>query len=226
MKELHRLDKPIAEGAEYQVHPMWDFPQRLLKKRLPDARETPRRSLARYHLCKIAHLLFPDQIPNVYGAGTKPEARLHVERVRVDERHRLRNRAWVNREAVSDAERAKSQIKIDEGDRVMEQSEDYKRFLKSTEECGLFPDTASVNYTKRPDAVMYLDSFTPWLGKGNMSLGYKQEGLPKRSYDPVLLKEAIARRIHDPSLQEKALRHFHRLEQLYLEDLQAAQVHP
>lgn len=226
MKELYRLGKPIAEGAEYQVHPMWDFPQRLLKKRLPDAQETPRRSLARFHLSKIAHLLFPDQIPNVYGAGTQPEARLQVERVRVDERHRLRNRAWANRASISDAEQARAQAKIDDGDQVMEQSEDYKRFLKSTQECGLFPDVASVNYTRRPDTVMYLDSFTPWLGEGNMGVGREQMGFPKRSYDPLLLKEAITRRIHDPSLQEKALRHFHRLEQLYLEDLHAAQAHP
>lgn len=222
MPELYRKGTPLSEGAENRVYREYFNPKRIIKERSPEARETPRRTIARYHLGKIAHLLFPEQIPDVYGAGTKPRTQVHVAYTPLDKYHKAANALKMNG-AANGVERKKLDDLADEGDRAMEQDPLFGHFLRKMKEVGLEADDSPVNYTKFQGVISYVDSFTPWRGEGNWSMGFAETGCPERGYDAARLQQAV-QRIHDPVVQEKALFHFYRLESLFLKECQEFEV--
>lgn len=218
MPELYRKGASFAEGAENRVYREYFNPNRVIKERSPEARETPRRTIARYHLGKVAHLLFPEQIPDVYGAGTKPRTQVHVAYTPLDKYHKAANKMIIG-EAADTVEFKKLDNLAREGERAMEEDPLFGNFLKEMKEAGLEADDSPINYTKFRGVISYVDSFTPWRGEGNWSMGFANTGAPERGYDAARLQQAI-QRIHDPVVQEKALFHFYRLESLFLKECQ------
>src|SRR3989344_9681701 len=81
IEKFHLADEPLGRGVERTVYPSIKHPDRVVGIYHEGSEETSRSMKATYYLTKIAHLLFPANIPDVQFAASDPNA---VGRTRVE----------------------------------------------------------------------------------------------------------------------------------------------
>ncbi len=150
--------KPLGEGDEKKVFINPEDEGRVIAVTKKEAgKDTPRQLKGRYYLTKIAHMLLPQHVPDIYQAGESQSGvqTVDAERIAHTQGHALLQEA---RQLGEGEESAHQQI-IKEMDGAMTKVD------MELERIGLsFNIDANVgNYTKdEAGNVYYLETFKPW----------------------------------------------------------------
>ena len=174
-------------------------------------KDTPRQLKGRYYLTKIAHLLLPHNIPDVYQASESSERTqtVDVERIAHTPGHKLFQE--VHRSGGDPREA---------GERIAkEMSAEMSNLTDKLADIGLGfnVDESFGNYTKDEEGnVYYLETFKPW--KTDPTNPKKLEIL----FNEEELRESIEG-ISDEDVKTKSLKHLERLLALLEEEKQELQ---
>ncbi|MBI4086322.1 MAG: hypothetical protein HY433_03750 [Candidatus Liptonbacteria bacterium] len=160
---------------------------------------------ASFYFHKIVNLLFPENFPDVSGAGVNV---LRSEKVPLDERHRSIKNVYEmrfqngNPSAVELEASARASGEIQRDPR-------YSAIIEEMKKLGIKVDHVEVNYSVDADGNMkYLDDVDPWdhVGIQEIQLSFNEGGL----------KEAINKL--DDEKREKALAYFEHMEKIREEE--------
>lgn len=217
-----KLGEPIAYGTEKTVYLDPIDPENKITAKIEPRREkneewTENQVKARYYYSKIAHLLFPNNIPDFHFSSlSDSEHVIRSEKMAMDRIHTkiqdIYNQSTTS--YVSDEQWEKH----DELAENRRGQEPVKRLVNKMKGAGLHVDFDGRNFAyNKKGAVQYLDNDPPWRiyqpERGKKQLGFY--------FDPELLKTAIS---HLPKKQEEqALKYFERLMILLQQDQLAIQ---
>lgn len=145
-----------------------------------------------FYLSKIAHLLFPDNIPNIDIAGNRTKSYLHMTREDHDPAHSqlnallLKERDYITR--ISDEPKLTSaEQAMALGEMFEKEFDPYVRaFCDKAIESGLIIDQLGKNFSHRSgEPVKYLDVQLAWIYGWNKEI--------KLNFDEALLVKSIKR---------------------------------
>ncbi len=169
-------------------------------------RDSPRKLKGVYYLTKIAHLLLPKSVPDVYQAGETVDFQQTVDRERVA--HTKGQEAFQKQRAAGRATYgAETKMFNEMGGKIPLVEAELTRI-------GLDPGfrPKESNYSKSADgAVKYLPEFRPW------EYTYEQQGQIKLSFNETALRAAIAE-IADPETQKSCETYLDRIHTLFEEE--------
>jgi len=150
--------KSIGEGDEKKVFVNPGDERKIIAERKDETeRDTPRQLKGRYYLTKIAHLLLPKNIPDIYQASESSAGKQTVDTERIfhTKGHRLLQEA---RRSGGGEESAKEKIIEEMGEKIGELDLELERIG-----LGFNVDPNVGNYTKdEKENVYYLETFKPW----------------------------------------------------------------
>lgn len=204
--------EPLGEGDERRTFVNPEDESKIISEMKEDAeKDTPRQLKGRYYLTKIAHLLLPKNIPDIYQAGESRDGTQTIDAERISHMpgHKLLQEM---RQSGEDEGLARKQI-IDEmgkemGELTMELSEIG---------LGFNIDEYVGNYTKDETGnVYYLETFKPWVFNPKNPEDFEV------LFDEETMKEAIEG-ISDQETKEKCMKYFKRLLVLLEEEKQELQ---
>lgn len=180
---------------------------------------TTRQVKGLYCLTKIAHLLFPEKIPDIRAVDTRHNGVWTVVRKRVahDPRHKVLNKyaeiVLLHGKKSVDPDLSK---KADSAGEAIEKDPAVDVLMSELSRAGLPYDAAAVNYTKRnATTAVYFDTFVPWY-----VFGEDQKFITGKQYQDEKLRQAIAA-LPSPRLRRQALSYLAHLDKLYAEDVAA-----
>lgn len=144
-----------------------------------------------YYFGKLAHILFPKNIPEPHlAANTRDgESIFQADRTEVDEEHAAFQSFRAKYDAEFMAEKISKEMRnaiIEQGDKLDPRANDPRvlKFINDAERCGFHIDTGPQNFAIGSDgAVKYLDTNPPWRNIGEHDI------LPE--FDHEKLKAAI-----------------------------------
>ena len=209
--------EPVGEGDERKTFADPNNPERIISERKEGSeKDTPRQLKGRYYLTKIAHLLLPNNIPDVYQAGESRDGKQTVDAERISHTpgharlQELRMSGATKEEQDSVAEQMAEELEPQMGDLDSELGRiglDFEIDL----------DKNLGNYTKDEQGnVHYLETFKPWqinpLNPPELEIGFDEE----------VLREAI-QDLPDEKTKEQCNRYLERLLTLLKEDRQEIQ---
>jgi len=150
--------KPIGAGDEKKVFVNPDDERKLISERKNETeKDTPRQLKGLYYLTKIAHLLLPKNIPDIYQASESLGGKqtVDMERIVHTRGHMLLQEA---RRSGGDEESAKEKIIEEIGEKMGELDVELERIG-----LGFNIDPNVGNYTKDEKGnAYYLETFKPW----------------------------------------------------------------
>ena len=149
-----------------------------------------------YYLNKIAHLLFPDNVPLLSVAGNtkksflrRQKSIIRAERIEHDPGHAKMQQLRADKTSLDsgDTDFFTEQAK-------KENDPDVKEFINRAKVAGIFVDDGGVNYSKIPGGkVKYLDLNPAWVYKGHtMKLGFNADLLAEAISNLPADKKGIA----------------------------------
>jgi hypothetical protein len=157
--------KLIGEGNESKVYVHPSTPDRAIKlTREGNDPETAKYVKTRYYLTKIAHLLFPEMIPDIHvealrSAQTRTEVslvKLTPEEERMRTLHALPDRSPEERQEYLDLMKIHEQ-KIKNDPRV-------QSFIQDADQMGFIIDAGLINFGYTSEGLpVYLDRITPYI---------------------------------------------------------------
>ncbi len=163
-----------------------------------------------YYLGKIAHILFPDNVPDIHAAFNSNKdqtSTLYLENAHTDKEHRQNNKYHVDRSngGLRDEDRARLSRKYSIKNK---KNPEVKKLLKTMAEKGLEPDPNGLNFGRSEKGkVLYLDT----------DPGYVDSLTPRiLKFDSYLLRIAIED-LPEGSQKQQALNYFERLIKLTTE---------
>ena len=202
--------KPIGEGAEKKVFVNPEDKRKVIAEMKETRKDTPRQIKGRYYLTKIAHLLLPENIPDIYEAGESPDGtqNIDVERIMHSPGHaRLQEMLQFGGDE-KNKESIKEQI-------FKEMGMGMGKLDLELERIGLSFNIDSINlnnYTKDEKGnVYYLETFKPW------DINPENPEEFELLFNEEELRKAIDE-IPDPKVKEKCTRYLERLLVLFDED--------
>ncbi len=173
---IEDTDNPIGLGGEKKVYNDKTNPDRVIGLYRPaETREgyptTERQVKARFYLIKIAHLLFPQNIPDAQFSYSKPNAMARTKVDLSEDHKRLNNIAIVNddleSEKVSSGSREdiKSKLlhtEINYSDKIAA-NPGYEKLVSKLQNAGYKVDATGINFDMDSNGeVIFLDEFSPW----------------------------------------------------------------
>lgn len=169
-------------------------------------RDSPRKLKGVYYLTKIAHLLLPKSVPDVYQVGETVDFQQTVDRERVA--HTKGQEAFQKQRAAGRATYgAETKMFNEMGGKIPSVEADLTRI-------GLHPGfrPRESNYSKNADgAVKYLPEFRPW------EYTYEKQGQIKLSFDETALRAAITE-IADQGTRKSCETYLDRIHALFEEE--------
>jgi hypothetical protein len=188
----------IGEGGEKIVYPDPIDPEKKVRIELKRGARDNAQTTGRYYLQKITHLLFPENTPNIYFAGTKPIGNLRMQRASVDPVHEEMQSIIING-AYSDNETKK----LNQLQRETAENPKVQALIKNFQDSGLYIDINGRNFAfNEKGEAQYLDSHTPW--------DLNRDGtIDSENFNESNLLKAILRL--PEQRQTKALKYFNRL---------------
>lgn len=216
----------FAGGAEYDVYEDTVHPERVVKIRREENRESIRRAKARYYLGSLANLLLPEHFPRMYSGGAYDDERsfVSVAKAYVHPIHQKESGLSYGKRTPGKPRWTEQDTReLNTYNQSLTADPGYRLLLDAVTETGLMSpkvlDIAASNFERTPDGeIMHLDNLYPWQGHGNMIGDEEEEGPIERCYDPQKLQTAIMERIQDPLDQVRALRCLLSLERLFTEE--------
>ena len=207
--------KPLGEGGERKIYVNPEDESKIISELREEAeKDTPRQLKGRYYLTKIAHLLLPKNIPDIYQAGESIDEKQTVDRKRISHT-RGHSRLQEIRRSGEDEESAREQIVQEIGEGATELDEELERIGISYN----IIDSNVGNYIKDKNGnVYYLETFKPW----EVSPGDPKE--LEAFFNEEELRDAIGD-ISDPEVKEKATQYLKRILVLLEEERQEMQEH-
>jgi hypothetical protein len=194
----------IGTGYEKNVYDHPDDERKLiafLKKN-----EAPRFLKAQYYLTKIAHMLLPNNVPDIHFAGGEENQALVVEKKSLDEGHNKTrdNILKFHRTGVPDIAQA------DDREAEVHSDSRYAELRNKFTELRLSYDHGVSNFgLDKEGNMVYIDTLYPWESI--------KDGEVVKSFDKDKLTEAISTLA--PDQQKTALSYLERLEVLYQEEV-------
>ncbi len=207
--------KPLGEGSEKRsfINPE-DERKNISEKKGGEEKDTPRQLKGRYYLTKIAHLLLPQNIPDISQVRESAEGKqtIDTERISHTQGHALLQEL---RQLDKDEEPARKQI-------IEEMGKEMTDITLKIADIGLgFNIDENVgNYTKDEKGnVYYLETFKPWqvdtVNPKELETLFSEEELRK-----------AIKGISNQEMQEKCTQYLDRLLVLLGEEQQELQKHP
>ena len=198
--------KPLGVGVEKRVFVNPDNEGRVISEVREDMKKDTLRQLkGRYYLTKIAHLLLPRNIPDVYQAGESVEGKQTVDAERI---FHTPGHARLQAHELGGMEQLREEV--GEG-RGKLNSELYRIGLSSNY------DVFIANYTKdEAGNVYYLETFRPW------KVDPKNQEFKHMLFDEEKLRDAIAG-IAEETARKKCERYLERILALAEEEKRAFQ---
>ncbi len=178
----------------------------VLKKREGEEKITPKNLKGAYYLTKIAHILLPKSVPDIYQAGESADGQQTFDRERIAHTpgHRALQEA---REAGVDEERAKVLISKEMGQKINNVTNDLAEIGFA-----FHLDENAGNYNKDEDGdVKYLETFMPW------GINPEQPDELELLFEKDDLEEAISK-ISDDQQRATCQRYLDRLLVLFEEE--------
>lgn len=163
-----------------------------------------------FYLGKIAHILFPDNIPDIHAAFNDEggKGKLYLENAHPDEEHKQHAQYRVDRVEMGLRDETKVRLSNDYHDKNINDPEVIK-LADEMERKGLWPDTNGLNFARSKDGkVLYLDSEPGYIDALNMRMF---------NFKPDILKKAIEE-LPEGSQKQQALNYFERLIKLTREE--------
>ena len=227
MRSFKNLEK-IGEGDEKEIYQDPDSKGRVIarikERENPSQRERAEMIKARYYLSKIVHMLFPDTVPDIFGASFEEErgaqnAVLKIEKKSMGPKHekieglkRALEGTWENADDLA-AELHTAQMAMRQH---LKNDPQFKKFFSEMDSLGIMIDASEVNfgYDDKGKLIYVDNSFRPWHIDGDGDSG---PGRVVYHFDERALEKKIA------SLPEEdrvhAVSYFERLKELADEDL-------
>ncbi|MEX2515127.1 MAG: hypothetical protein WD335_03290 [Candidatus Paceibacterota bacterium] len=200
-------NKPLGEGEDKRTFINPDDEDKIISQLKETAeKDTPRQLKGRYYLTKIAHLLLPKKVPDIYQVREFESGQQEVdaERISHSKEHSL---LQAQRMKGEDEESAREKIVEDIGEDMWEVDLELERI-------GLgFNIEANVgNYSKDNEGnVYYLETFKPWqkdvVDPDDLEVLFNEE----------TLRESIEE-LSDEKTKEKCRQYLQRLLQLLEEE--------
>ncbi|MDP3726309.1 MAG: hypothetical protein Q8R36_03880 [bacterium] len=206
--------KPLGEGDEKRVFVNPENKRKIISETKEEVeKDTPRQLRGRYYLTKIAHLLLPKNIPDIYQVRESVDGKqtIDAERISHTQGHALLQE---KRQSGGDEESAGKQITEEMGAEIGKLDLELERIGLS------FSIDGNIgNYTKDEKGdVYYLETFKPWqvdpVNLKELEVLFNEEEL----------REAIGG-ISDQEVKEKCTQHLERLLVLLEEEKQEIQEH-
>lgn len=201
---LQKKTTLIGEGSEHDVYRREDG--KVVKEKSLNSQEfmnTPQYLRAEFYLTKIAHLLFPDSIPNIHAmhfSGKKGEAQTihtHID-TSSDQYHEDVRRSWVD----PNYPIPKYELIQDE---LAQRADIVSPFQSELEDSGIILfDRSLQNYVVTPTSIQYIDRFYP----------IQWDAVEKQyiSIDIDKIRQAVEKKITDPNQKHIASQYITRLE--------------
>ena len=200
--------KPLGSGDQKNVFVDPGNEKRVVSEIKKEAeKDTPRQLKGRYYLTKIAHLLLPENIPDIYQAGESHEGgqNVYAERISHTAGHALIQKA--RQEGGDEAAALKISVK--------ELGRGAWDLDLELERIGLgfnVDDKNIANYTKNEKgSVYYLETFKPWrvddFDKNELKVLFEEEDM----------RDAIDG-LSDQETKEKCLKYLERILELMTEE--------
>lgn len=208
--------EPIGEGEQKKAFINPDDESRIIsevKEETEIQKDTPRQLKGRYYLTKIAHLLLPKNIPDIYQAGESVDGKQVVDTERISHTPEHAHLQDV-RKSGGDEEMAGEQV-------VEEMGKEMRELDEKLEDIGLgFNIDENIgNYTKSETGdVYYLETFKPWEFNPDNPKDFEV------LFDEEAMREFILG-ISDQSVKEKCTQYLDRLLVLLGEEKQELQEH-
>lgn len=155
-----------------------------------------------FYLGKIAHILFPDNIPDIHAAfnDESQNSKLYLENAHTDEEHKQHTQYYMNE--AYDAE--KSRLGIKYHDKNLEDLE-FNELWENMANKGLKPDMNPFNFARSPNGKpLYLDNEAGYVRKPHIHA---------RSFNSILLKRAVEE-LPEGAQKQLALNYYDRLIEL------------
>ncbi|MEA2112769.1 MAG: hypothetical protein U9P50_02235 [Patescibacteria group bacterium] len=206
--------EPLGEGIEKKSFINPKDERKIISETKEGAeKDTPRQLKGRYYLTKIAHLLLPENIPDIYQAGESRDGIQTVDRERISHTpgHKLLQE---KRRSDEEEELARQEI-------IEEMGGEMNKVTNTIADIGLAfnIDENIGNYTKNEAGnVYYLETFKPW--EVDLVNPKELEAL----FDEEELREAIDG-ISDQKVKEKCTQYLEKLLVLFEEEKQELPEH-
>ncbi len=204
---MRRLEKgePIAEGAQKEVYLAKENPNEVVAEFHKPL--TPDQIKSAYYLGKIAHLLFPKNIPDIHSAYNESNdtSVLQIQKGESDLPHQMSHRVWlevskpiyVQRKVSSDERRAMHQH--------FQQTEHNPKVIKLRKEAslkGFKMDYGGQNFSQDEQGnITYLETNPAWE--------YRKDGSTLYWFDEARLQNSI-NELPEPN-RTQALKYLQRL---------------
>lgn len=206
--------EPIGMGSEKDVYPDPIDPEHKVVAFLKaDSRHnaTPIQIRARYYFAKIAHILFPKNIPDIHLAATKEEPHLRLTKIELENIEIELANIFMK---IVKASQQKKQVppslqqEFYERVRTKERDPNIPRLVDQIQSAGIEVDSLATNFAyDKKGNLQYIDNSQPFT--------LYSDGLIGRVYfNPARLKQTIEA-IEDPATRERATSYLKRLIDLY-----------
>ncbi len=201
----------IGEGSEHEVYRRNDG--KIVKEKSPNFHalmNTPEYLHAEFFLTKIAHLLFPNSIPDIHAihlTSNKGETQTIHEHMdtSIDSYHENVRQSWIDQNHPI----PKYELIQDE---LTQRAQAVTPFQSELMNTGIVLfDRSLQNYIVSPTGIQYVDRLYP--------LQWDETKGTYISIDTTKLRQAIERKIQDPDQKNVALRYVTRLES-FLQELE------
>jgi hypothetical protein len=205
--------QPLGESEEKKVFINPDDESRVISERKEGKeKDTPRQLKGRFYLTKIAHLLLPKNVPEIYQTGESSDGTQQIEAERISHTpgQTLLQEA---RRSGEDEESAQDKIIEEMGGEMGELDLELENIG-----LGLVIHTGVGNYTKDEQGnINYLDTFSPWETNPSNEKGIE-----------LLINEEEMRYAiesnPDPTTRETSHQYLDRLLALFEEEKQEQQI--
>jgi hypothetical protein len=155
---IQKEQKPHGAGGEKVLHDDPEHPDRVLAFQLAEVKESDQYKVkTRYYLAKLAHLIFPDNVPDIHFSYSDPNATSR-DKVSLDKDHDVVRR--YNLEKRDYAPRSEASDTYKRHLRSLEENEDIQAFSQALHEAGFSADPEKINFGLNERGVpQYVDSF-------------------------------------------------------------------
>ena len=151
--------EPLGEGDEKKVFVDPENEKRVISERKDTTeKDTPRQLKGRYYLTKIAHLLLPKNVPDIYQAGESEDGKQTIDAERISHSPGQTLLQELRHEG-KDEKTAEEELRKELGPEMGAVDLELERIGV----LGFTPDLNLGNYTKdKSGNVYYLETFKPW----------------------------------------------------------------
>jgi|SRR3989344_7289221 len=207
IEKFHLADEPLGRGVERTVYPSIKHPDRVVGIYHEGSEETSRSMKATYYLTKIAHLLFPANIPDVQFAASDPNA-VGRTRVELGEEHETLKKQLDSNHSRTDEftdQVRKASRKLSYG-----KSKKVTKFVRTLYEAGVNPDRSAYNFGLDEEGnIIYVEPFPAFYFNSSKRRW-------QLAFSPEKLKAAIAK-LENGDMRGSASRHLERIFRLFAE---------